>query len=92
MIQHILECIGFQLAFLIIYDFFLKRETFFQWNRVYLIGTYILSLALPWVKIKALRTTVPEDFYVYPEFLWNVNALEFTCSMVRKQHWNMSMP
>ena len=78
MIQYILECIGFQLAFLIIYDFFLKRETFFQWNRVYLIGTYILSLALPWVKIEALRTTVPEDYYVYPEFLWNANALEFT--------------
>lgn len=78
MVQYTLECIGFQLAFLIIYDFFLKWETFFQWNRVYLIGTYILSLALPWVKIEALRTTVPEDYYVYPEFLLNANALEFT--------------
>jgi bla regulator protein BlaR1 len=74
MIQYILECIAFQLAFLVIYDFFLKRETFFQWNRFYLIGTYIVSLVLPWIKIEALNTTVPEQYYVYPEFLWNVNS------------------
>jgi hypothetical protein len=69
MVQYILECIAFQLAFLVIYDFFLKKETFFQWNRVYLIGTYVLSLVLPWVKIEALKTTVSENYYVYPEFL-----------------------
>ena len=71
MIQYILECIAFQLLFLIIYDFFLKRETFFQLNRAYLIGSYVLSMVLPWVKIEALRTTVPERFIVYPEYLWN---------------------
>lgn len=73
MLQYILECIAFQLVFLIIYDFFLKRETFFQWNRAYLIGTYILSMVLPWVKIEALKTTVPEAYYVYPEYLWGAN-------------------
>jgi len=74
MIQYILECIAFQLAFLIIYDFFLKRETFFQWNRAYLIGTYLLSLVLPWIKIEALKTSVAEQYYLYPEFLWNTNS------------------
>ena len=74
MIQYILECIAFQLVFLVIYDLFLKRETFFQWNRFYLIATYILSLLLPWVKIEALKTTVPEQYAVYPEFLWNANS------------------
>lgn len=78
MIQYLLECIAFQLVFLIIYDFFLKRETFFQWNRVYLIGTYILSMVLPWVKIEALKTTVPEKYNVYPEFLWNTNVASTT--------------
>lgn len=73
MIQYILECIAFQLVFLIIYDFFLKRETFFQWNRVYLIGAYVLSLLLPWIKIEALRTEIPETFNGYSEFLWNLN-------------------
>ncbi|PIB38728.1 M56 family metallopeptidase [Maribacter sp. 4G9] len=71
MIQYILECIAFQLVFLIIYDFFLKRETFFQWNRVYLLGTHILSLVLPWVKIEAFRTET-QVFSGYSEFIWNM--------------------
>jgi len=76
MIQYILESIAFQLLFLIVYDLFLKKETFFQWNRVYLIGTYVLSLVLPWVKIEALKTKVSETTFSYPEFLWNRNDLE----------------
>ena len=75
MIQYILEVITFQLVFLIIYDFWLKRETFFQWNRVYLIGTYIISMVLPWVKIEALKKAVPQEYYIYPEFLWNTNDI-----------------
>lgn len=71
MVQYILECIAFQLVFLIVYDFFLRKETFFQWNRLYLIGTHVLSLFLPWVKIEAFKTTLPVGPYVYPEFLWN---------------------
>ena len=73
MIQYILECIAFQLVFLIIYDLFLKRETFFQWNRAYLIGTYMLSIVLPWIKIEAFRTKVTTNFTGYSEFLWNLN-------------------
>lgn len=80
MVQYILECIAFQLVFLVIYDFFLKKETFFQWNRVYLIGTYMLSLVLPWIKIEALKTSVPEAYYVYPEFLWNTNSVAISPS------------
>ncbi|WP_282159641.1 M56 family metallopeptidase [Ulvibacterium marinum] len=78
MIQYVLECIAFQLVFLAIYDFWLKRETFFQWNRVYLIGTYLLSMILPWVKIEAFRTEVPTAFQGYPEFLWNLNNATIT--------------
>ena len=74
MVQFILECIAFQLVFLIIYDFFLKKETFFQWNRFYLLGTHLLSLVLPWIKIEAFKTTVPSGYHVYPEFLWNMSA------------------
>ncbi|AZQ59257.1 M56 family peptidase [Maribacter sp. MJ134] len=73
MIQYILECIAFQLVFLVIYDFFLKRETFFQWNRVYLIATYSLSLLLPWIKIDAFSSEVPRTFQGYSEFLWNLD-------------------
>jgi len=76
MIQYILECIAFQLLFLVIYDFFLKRETFFQWNRAYLLGTFLLSLILPWVKIEAFKQQVPQTFAGYPDFLWNLNAVQ----------------
>ena len=76
MIQYILECIAFQLLFLVIYDFFLKRETFFQWNRVYLLGTFLLSPILPWVKIEAFKQQVPQTFAGYPDFLWNLNAVQ----------------
>tara|TARA_R110002033_G_scaffold79931_2_gene130960 strand:+ start:28262 stop:31006 length:2745 start_codon:yes stop_codon:yes gene_type:complete len=74
MIQYILESIAFQLLFLIIYDVYLKQETFFQWNRVYLIGTYLLSLIVPLIKLEVLKTTVPKTFAVYPEYLWNSNT------------------
>ncbi len=82
MVQYILECIAFQLVFLIIYDFFLKRETFFQWNRLYLLGTHVLSLLLPWIKIEAFKTTMPVEYYVYPEFLWNMqtNPIELSAT------------
>jgi hypothetical protein len=69
MIQYILEAIAFQLVFLVIYDLFLKKETFFQWNRVYLIGTYCMSLILPWVKLEAFQSSLGSKLYVYPEFL-----------------------
>jgi TonB family protein len=76
MVQYILECIAFQLLFLVIYDIFLKQETFFQWNRLYLLGTYILSLVLPWVKIEALKQQISQDFAPYPEFWWNIQKPE----------------
>ncbi|WP_240938610.1 M56 family metallopeptidase [Arenibacter sp. 6A1] len=73
MIQYVLECVAFQLLFLIVYDLFLKRETFFQWNRVYLLGSFVLSILLPWIKIEALKTTVSQDSFVYPEYLWDMD-------------------
>ena len=68
MMQYILECLAFQLAFLLIYDVFLKHETFFQWNRAYLISTYLFSLILPYVKVEAFKSTAPD--YGYPAYLW----------------------
>ncbi|MFS4466797.1 TonB family protein [Maribacter sp. 2210JD10-5] len=83
MIQYILESIAFQLLFLIIYDLFLKRETFFQWNRAYLIGTYVLSMLLPWAKIEAMKTTIPETFITYPAFLWSKNNATVVLSNIK---------
>ena len=92
MIQYILECIAFQIVFLIIYDLFLKRETFFQWNRAYLLGTYILSMVLPWVKIEALRTKAPEVFQGYPDYWWNNNDVAVLAVGLEKTTFNLSWP
>ena len=59
MIRLLIEIIGFQLVFLLVYDLFLKKETFFQWNRLYLMGTFFSSLFLPLIKIKAFREVIP---------------------------------
>ena len=90
MLQYILECIAFQLVFLIIYDLFLKRETFFQWNRLYLLATYILSMTLPWIKIEAMKTTVPKAFQAYPEFLWNINNANAIDVMAEESSFSIS--
>ena len=91
MIQYLLECLAFQLLFLVVYDFFLKRETFFQWNRFYLIGTFVISLVLPWIKIEAFKTTVSQDFVAYPAFLWQLEAVEVV-SEAQSENWLTNQP
>ena len=90
MIQYILECIAFQLLFLGIYDFFLKRETFFQWSRLYLLGTFVLSLILPWVKIEAFKQKVPQTFAAYPEYLWGLQNAEVVVNSKDVTLWNVT--
>ena len=75
MITYILESLAFQLVFLLTYDLFLKKETFFQWNRAYLLGTFALSLILPWVKIQALQTTMPQELETTTVFLSQLNGV-----------------
>ena len=53
---YILEIIMFQMLFLALYYMF-KNETFFNYNRIYLLGTSVLSYVLPFVKFDAFRTT-----------------------------------
>ncbi|WP_405399488.1 energy transducer TonB [Maribacter sp. Asnod2-G09] len=90
MIQYILECIAFQLLFLVIYDFFLKKETFFQWNRVYLMGTFVLSLILPWVKIEAFKQQVPQTFAQYPEYLWGLQNTDVVVQVQESSGLNIT--
>ena len=55
MIHYLLQTIAFQALFLLAYDLFLKRETFFNWNRVYLLVTAGLSFVLPFVQIQGVE-------------------------------------
>lgn len=75
MITYLLESLAFQVVFLLAYDLFLKKETFFQWNRVYLLGTFALSVILPRVKIEALTTPMPQGLETTTVFLTQLDGV-----------------
>jgi len=62
--HYFLQTIAFQVFFLLIYDVFLRRETFFNCNRVYLLLTTMLSLGLPFVKFNSIKAIVPQQFII----------------------------
>lgn len=64
MFNYIIQVLLFQMIFLAIYDLILKKETFFQWNRGYLIGTSILAYILPFLKSKTVSENLPQEFMV----------------------------
>jgi beta-lactamase regulating signal transducer with metallopeptidase domain len=41
---------------------FLKRETFFNWNRTYLLVTAALSISLPFIKLNSFKTVIPKEY------------------------------
>jgi len=76
MINYIIQVLLFQALFLAVYDFFLQKETFFKWNRFYLLGTPILSLIIPLLKFDSIKSTVPQEYMVMlPEVMLNPQAV-----------------
>ena len=68
--NYILQTIVFQLAFLLVYELLLKKETFFSYNRVYLLLTPVLTLLLPFLNFPELQSAVPAETIVrLPEVL-----------------------
>ncbi|MEW7277796.1 M56 family metallopeptidase [Aquimarina sp. 2201CG1-2-11] len=64
MINYILYIIIFQLLFLISYDLFHKKDTFFSLNRLYLLATSALSFVLPFIRVKSIQETIPEEYVI----------------------------
>ncbi|WP_033959948.1 M56 family metallopeptidase [Psychroserpens jangbogonensis] len=64
MLHYILQVIAFQLGFLVVYDVFLRKETFFNWNRVYLLATAMLSVLIPFIKLDIVKAIMPEEFVI----------------------------
>jgi len=70
MTHYLFQIMVFQLLFLVVYDKFFKDETFFKWNRLYLIISPVLSLILPLMKIDFIRQNIPDQFiYQLPSVL-----------------------
>lgn len=66
--HYLIQIIVFQLIFLLVYELFLKKETFFTYNRTYLLVTPVIALLLPLLKIPVLQTAIPaETFVMLPE-------------------------
>lgn len=62
MINYLIQVVLFQVLFLAVYDFFLQRETFFNWNRLYLLLTPILAFVIPFLKFESIQESVPTQY------------------------------
>ena len=70
MLHVIIQIVLLQGLFLLVYDLFLKRETFFNYNRLYLVFTLILSLVLPFISFDILKDIAPKNYIVVlPELM-----------------------
>lgn len=75
MIHYIIQVLIFQSLFLLAFDWLLKRETFFNTNRIYLLITPALSLLLPYIQIDSLRTSLPQPLVVeLPEVILSAST------------------
>ena len=61
MFQYLLQVIIFQLAFLLVYELFLKKETFFTANRWYLLVTPVIAMLLPFLHIPYFADLFPQE-------------------------------
>ena len=55
-ILYSVKTIGIQLLLIVVYQIFLSKETFFNANRLYLIGSLIASLVIPLINIETNTT------------------------------------
>ena len=87
MINYIIQVMLFQTLFLAVYDLFLRKETFFQTNRFYLIATPIISFLLPFVKIPTFQKTIVanETIIFLPEIILSPQ------SAIEKTSWYASI-
>jgi hypothetical protein len=80
--HYIIQTIAFQVFFLLIYDVFLKKETFFNWNRFFLLTTAVLSVILPFIKIESFKEVVPQQYIVrLPEIILGQTESNINTSM-----------
>jgi hypothetical protein len=89
MIHYIIQVLLFQTLFLAVYDLFLKKETFFQWNRAYLIVSSILAYIIPFIKIESATTYVQENFAELPAVMLNPEIIFLTEVNLAQENTNL---
>jgi hypothetical protein len=89
MLTYILQVVFFQLLFLLVFEFLLKNETFFTYNRWYLLLTPVIALILPLLKIESLGSLVPaEGFMMLPNVYLNGNPETFISTETTSQFFS----
>lgn len=72
-----LQTIVLQLGFLLIFEIFFKKETFFKANRFYLLGSIVLSLLIPLLKIPVKENVQKQTIFQLKEIVVsNANFIE----------------
>jgi len=72
-----LQTIVLQLVFLLIFEIFFKKETFFKANRFYLLGTMLLSFLIPLIKIPVKENVQKQTIFQLKEIVVsNVDFIE----------------
>lgn len=61
MIDYVIKIIMLQVLFLLLYDLFLSKETFFQKNRIYLLVTFLLTFLLPVIKLSWFQKVFSDE-------------------------------
>ncbi|MEW7290076.1 M56 family metallopeptidase [Aquimarina sp. 2304DJ70-9] len=74
MLHYLLQTLIFQVLFLALYDLFHKKDTFFSWNRLYLLITPILALILPFIKIEAFNTAASQIYVSRVEEIISISS------------------
>ncbi|KJJ37860.1 M56 family metallopeptidase [Aequorivita vladivostokensis] len=62
MIHTLFQILVFQILFLAIYDLFLKKETFFNLNRAYLLFAPVLGCVLPFISLGFIQQNIPQQY------------------------------
>ncbi len=76
MINYIIQVLLFQALFLAVYDFFLQKETFFKWNRIYLLITPFLAFIIPLLRFESIQKSIPQEYVVQlPTVFLNPQAI-----------------
>lgn len=92
MINYIIQIVFFQVVFLAVYDLFLRNETFFKWNRLYLIVTPILSFIIPLLKFESFKSVVSQEYMMMlPEVMLNPQVV-IEQSLIAQETQNYSFP
>jgi TonB family protein len=55
-----------------------------------LLGTFVLSIILPWVKIEAFKQQVPQRFAPYPEYLWRLQKADVVVQVKESAGWSLT--